>query len=388
MKNRAAAIIVAAGTATRFGAPKLLTPIGGSPAIEWSLRTFSEHPLIDSIVVVVSESLRAEIANLVRESSAHAGIELVTGGVRRQDSVLAGLAALNAADIVVIHDGARPLVTSGMITAVINAVSEGADAAITAVPVTDTVKRLSGGMVSTVDRSDLWRAQTPQAFRMRALKDALFTAEQQDWEVTDEAVLIERTGGRIAIVPGDERNIKLTVPTDAIALNALIREEQTTLNRTGIGYDVHRLVSGRRLILGGVEIPFDRGLDGHSDADVLCHAISDALLGACALGDIGTHFPPSDEAYRGISSIVLLERVRELVSASGGVIDNVDAMVVAEAPKIGPYVREMQEKIASALAMLIDRVGVKATTNEGLGFAGRGEGIAAMATAHVQVRSR
>ena len=235
-----------------------------------------------------------------------------------------------------------------------------------------------------MDRSTLWRAQTPQAFRGSALRAALTRAEVDGIEVTDESALIERFGGRVVLVPGDESNLKLTVPGDRVILEALVAmQSRPPLTRTGVGYDVHRLVAGRPLVLGGVTIPFDRGLDGHSDADVVLHSICDAILGACAMGDIGTHFPPGDPAFKNISSLVLLTRVIELVSADNFIVEHIDTMLVAEAPRVGPFVDEMRAAIALASGLPFTSVSIKATTNEGLGFAGRKEGIAAMATATV-----
>jgi 2-C-methyl-D-erythritol 4-phosphate cytidylyltransferase/2-C-methyl-D-erythritol 2,4-cyclodiphosphate synthase len=387
VNDRIAAVIVAAGQSTRFGAPKILAPIAGSPAILGSLRAFAAVPGWTSLALVVSAEHQAAMEIIVEKSALALEVSFVAGGVRRQDSVAAGLDAIGDAGIVVIHDGARPLVTPRIIEATIAAVRAGADAAVAAVPVADTLKRKSGDRVETVDRSDLWRAQTPQAFRVDRLRAALTEIERRGLTVTDEAMAIELTGGRVALVPGDEQNLKLTTPGDARVIEALARQPSDMPQiavRTGIGYDVHRLAPGRKLILGGIEIPFELGLEGHSDADVLLHAIADAILGACALGDIGRHFPPSDEAYRGISSVTLLERSAGLVADAGYRVINVDATVIAEAPKIGPHAVKMQAVIAGALSVRSSSVSIKATTNEQLGFAGRGEGIAAMAIATVQ----
>jgi 2-C-methyl-D-erythritol 4-phosphate cytidylyltransferase/2-C-methyl-D-erythritol 2,4-cyclodiphosphate synthase len=387
VNDRIAAVIVAAGQSTRFGAPKILTPIAGSPAILGSIRAFAAVPGWTSLALVINSELRASVATLLKEMAPELNVALVAGGERRQDSVAAGLGAIDDADIVVIHDGARPLVTPRIIEGTIAAVRAGADAAVAAVPVADTLKRKDGERVETVDRSDLWRAQTPQAFRVGQLRAALAEVDRRKLTVTDEAMAIELTGGRVALVPGDEQNLKLTTPGDDRVIEALARQTidmPYTIVRTGIGYDVHRLAPDRKLILGGIQIPFELGLDGHSDADVLLHAITDAILGACALGDIGRHFPPSDEAYRGISSVTLLQRSATLVMDAGYQIVNVDATVIAEAPKIGPHAADMQAVIARALSVDTSSVSIKATTNEQLGFAGRREGIAAMAIATVQ----
>jgi 2-C-methyl-D-erythritol 4-phosphate cytidylyltransferase/2-C-methyl-D-erythritol 2,4-cyclodiphosphate synthase len=384
VNERIAAVIVAAGQSTRFGAPKILTPVAGMPAILRSVRAFRAVPECAAIVLVINQSLQTDIASLLADDEPSAGVKLVPGGERRQDSVLAGLEAIGDADIVVIHDGARPLVTPQLIEATIAAVRAGSEAAVAAVPVTDTLKRDSRSGVETVDRANLWRAQTPQAFRVDRLRKALASAMERGLTVTDEAMAIEMTGGSVTLVQGDEQNIKLTTPEDARVIEALASarpERGQAIVRTGIGYDVHRLVPGRPLVLGGIEIPFELGLEGHSDADVLLHAIADAMLGAAALGDLGYHFPPSDESYRSISSITLLERSREIVAAAGYEIVNVDTTIIAEEPKIGPHASRMRSVIADALLIDLGAVSLKATTNERLGFAGRREGIAAMAVA-------
>ena len=389
MNERIAAVIVAAGQSTRFGAPKILTPVAGIPAILRSVRAFRAVPGLATIVLVINQSLQNDIASLLADDETTSGVRLIPGGDRRQDSVLAGLEAIGAAEIVVIHDGARPLVTPRLIQATIAAVRAGSEAAVAAVPVTDTLKHNSLSGVQTVDRANLWRAQTPQAFRVDRLREALAFANSSGLTITDEAMAIELMGGSVTLVQGDEQNIKLTTPEDARVIEALAsakpERDQTTI-RTGIGYDVHRLVPGRPLVLGGIEIPFELGLEGHSDADVLLHAIADAMLGAAAMGDIGHHFPPSDEAYRGISSVTLLERSREIVAAAGYEIANVDATIIAEEPKIGPHADRMRSVIADALLIDLGAVSLKATTNERLGFAGRREGIAAMAVATLRGR--
>ena len=387
MNERVAAVIVAAGQSTRFGGPKIIAPIAGIPVIIQTLRAFRTVPDWSAIVLVVNPEIYSAVSKLLDHEADEPRITLVLGGERRQDSVAAGIQAAGDPEIVVVHDGARPLVTAALIASTIDAVRAGADAAVAAIPVADTLKHQIGSSVETVDRTNLWRSQTPQAFRTASLRTSLQEIANRGLTVTDEATAIELTGGRVTLVPGDEQNLKLTTPGDAKILEAIVQREHAHIAsqiRTGIGYDVHRLVPGRALVLGGVEIPFAMGLDGHSDADVLLHALSDAILGACALGDIGRHFPPSDDAYRNISSLVLLERVREIVAAGGYQIVNLDATVIAEAPKIGPYAEEMQATISSTLGIGQDAVSLKATTNEGLGFAGRQEGIAAIAIATVQ----
>jgi 2-C-methyl-D-erythritol 4-phosphate cytidylyltransferase/2-C-methyl-D-erythritol 2,4-cyclodiphosphate synthase len=389
VNERIAAVIVAAGQSSRFGAPKILTPIAGTPAILWAVRAFELVPGWSKFIVVINPDLRIEVEAILATDQRSIGVTLVSGGERRQDSVLAGLAAAGEADILVIHDGARPLVSPHLIEASIAAVRAGADAAVAAVPVVDTLKRQLGDSVETVDRADLWRAQTPQAFRSDRLRAALAHVDERGLTVTDEAMAIELMGGTVTLVAGDEQNIKLTTPGDARVIEALAgrndQPDRATI-RTGIGYDVHRLVPGRKLILGGIEIPFELGLEGHSDADVLLHAIADAILGAAAMGDIGQHYPPSDESYHGISSVTLLERTRDIIAAAGYDIVNIDATVIAEEPKISPHANQIRAVIATALETEIDAISLKATTNERLGFAGRREGIAAMAIATLQGR--
>jgi 2-C-methyl-D-erythritol 4-phosphate cytidylyltransferase/2-C-methyl-D-erythritol 2,4-cyclodiphosphate synthase len=385
---RAAAIIVAAGRATRFGSPKVLIPIAGVPSIKRVVDVFQASSAIERIVVVIDGSRRARFEHALAGCEQAPPVVLVDGGERRQDSVLAGVLAASEFGLVVVHDAARPLLTVDLVAAAIAGVEHGADATVCAVPVTDTIKRVRDDRVETVDRSELWRAQTPQAFRRDVLLRNLQRAREDGVEVTDEAMLIERSGGRVTLVQGSDLNLKLTVPGDLAVMEALMSKSQQSAPapqcRSGIGYDVHRLAADRTLVLGGVEIPAELGLEGHSDADVLIHAICDALLGACAMGDIGQHFPPTDPQYRGISSLVLLERVRNLLAGLGFEVINVDATIIAEAPKIEPYSSAMRRAIGNALGLQPDCVCVKATTNEGLGFAGRQEGIAAMAVATVQ----
>ncbi len=384
MNNQIAAIIVAAGQATRYGSPKVLESLAGVPVVVRSVSAFLLVESIGDIVVVSRSDLIPLVDRALKQMASGKDIRIVAGGDRRQDSVSAGLAAVPEAGVVVVHDGARPLVSPQIIRSTIDAVIAGADSAIAAVPVTDTLKRQYGDKVETVDRSNMWRAQTPQAFRADTLRVALARAETEGIAVTDESALIEQFGGKVILVEGDERNLKLTVPNDRAILEALVSmQSPQTQTRNGIGYDVHRLVEGRPLILGGVTIPFERGLDGHSDADVVLHAMCDAILGACALGDIGMHFPPGDSRFKGISSLVLLSRVIALVASDGYSVVNVDAMVIAEAPKIGPYVESMRSAISTASGLPAGAISIKATTNEGLGFAGRQEGIAAMATATI-----
>lgn len=391
----AAAVIVAAGRGTRLGVPaKTMLPLLGRPMLAWTLDAAQAADAIESIVIVAGEHTQAEMTALVASGVWPKVTSVVPGGERRQDSVLAGvLATPNDAGVVAIHDGARPLVTPNLWNAAVAAARE-SGAAIVAVPVSDTLKRVEGGRIAaTVDRSGIWGAQTPQAFRRDLLLDIF--ARAGDREVTDEARLCEDLGVPVAIVPGLPENLKVTHPGDVAVADALLaarhaaakddREGMTGMGwpRTGIGYDVHRFAEGRRMVLGGVEIPFERGLEGHSDADVALHAICDALLGAAGLGDIGQHFPPGDVRFKDADSLDLLRESARLVRGAGYEPVNVDVAIVAEAPKIGPHVPLMRERIGAAIGIGAGAVGVKATTNEGMGFVGRREGIAALATALV-----
>ena len=387
---RVAAVVVAAGRGTRFGdTAKVLTPLAGRPMLAWSLRALEQTVEIGAVVVVAGEHTREAIIALVEAEGLTKVSAIVTGGERRQDSVAAGLAALpDEIEIVVIHDGARPLAEPALFAASIaSAAIHGA--AIAAMPVADTVKRVEAGFTrGTVDRGGLWAAQTPQTFRLDALRWAMTMSAGET--VTDEARLCESVGIPVAVVPASTANLKVTHPEDIAVADALLRvrsEAHVPRIRTGIGYDIHRFAPGRRLVLGGVEIEHHVGLAGHSDADVLLHAIADALLGAAALGDIGQHFPPADERFRDADSQDLLREALRLVREAGWMPVNVDATLIAEAPRFAPHVPRMRERIAACLGIPLDAIGVKATTNEALGAIGRGEGIAALATATLTSRA-
>jgi 2-C-methyl-D-erythritol 4-phosphate cytidylyltransferase/2-C-methyl-D-erythritol 2,4-cyclodiphosphate synthase len=318
-------------------------------------------------------------------------VRIVDGGTRRQDSVANGFrAASRRSDIVVIHDAARPFVTADLIARTIAAAAH-SGAALAALRARDTVKRagpvLEGGLprvAETIPRESVYLAQTPQAFRAKILADALAFAE----DATDEAALAERAGHPVALVDGEETNIKITTPADLPIAEAIAKAagaaKPARTGRAGTGYDSHRFVEGRPLILGGVTIPFDRGLAGHSDADALCHAITDAILGAAAAGDIGRHFPDTDPAWKGASSIDLLRRAVAVVRERGFEVGNVDATVIAERPKLAPYIDSMRESIAKAIGIDADRVSVKGKTSEGMDAAGRGEGVVVHAVAQIR----
>jgi 2-C-methyl-D-erythritol 4-phosphate cytidylyltransferase/2-C-methyl-D-erythritol 2,4-cyclodiphosphate synthase len=380
--ERVAAVVVAAGRGERLGAPqKVLLPLVGRPMLAWSLAALEHAETIGPIVVVAGSHTVDAVSQLVRDEGFAKVRAVVAGGERRQDSVGAGLAALpEGIEIVVIHDGARPLAEPELFDRCAVAAA-GSGAAIAATPVADTLKRVAEGVIAeTVDRAGLWAAQTPQAFRLETLRRVMATSSREI--VTDEARLWESAGLPVSVVPASQANLKVTHAEDIPVADALLRAGRLPLPpRVGVGYDAHRFASGRRLVLGGVEIAHDQGLEGHSDADVLLHAIADAVLGAASLGDIGQHFPPSDARFRDADSQHLLCEVARLAREAGWVPGNVDATLLAEAPRIGPHVPLMRERIASCLGLSPGAVSVKATTNEGMGAIGRGEGIAALATA-------
>jgi 2-C-methyl-D-erythritol 2,4-cyclodiphosphate synthase/2-C-methyl-D-erythritol 4-phosphate cytidylyltransferase len=312
-------------------------------------------------------------------------IAVVEGGARRQDSVANAFARIaRDTEVVVIHDAARPLVSDGLIRRTIDAAAEHG-AAIAALPATDTVKRADARrlIVDTLPRGEIFLAQTPQAFRAEVLRAALALAASGG-DATDEAMLAERAGHHVRLVDGESKNLKITTAEDLDVAERLLGERAAPagdLLRIGNGYDLHRLVAGRPLILGGVTIPFDKGLDGHSDADAVCHAVTDAILGAAGAGDIGRHFPDTDPAWKGANSIRLLERAAQIVAAAGYRIVNVDVVVIAQKPKLSPHADAMGAALAQAMGTTADRISVKGKTNEGVGPIGAGEAIAVHAVA-------
>ena len=382
------ALIVAGGCGSRLGAgrPKQYLPLAGRPLLVWTLEAFERCPEIRDVVLVTADSWREPAAELLRPYPLTKLLRICAGGARRVDSVRAGLAALpDHGELVAIHDGARPLVTPALISRVVQAAAA-SGAALPLVPVSDTVKQVHQAKVQrTLDRSPLQLAQTPQVFAVELIRRAFARLDPKSAaSITDDAQLVELLGAEVQAVPGDPHNFKVTRAEDLRRAHELLHRAQgepmTAIPvRTGHGYDVHRLVPGRALLLGGVRIEGPVGLLGHSDADVLCHAVGDALLGAAALGDLGQHFPPSDDSYRDISSLLLLEHIVELVASAGLVPGNVDTTVVCQRPRLAPHVPAMRENLARVLGLPQDRVSVKATTTEGLGPAGRGEGIEAHA---------
>lgn len=374
-----AALIVAAGRGQRFGGngPKQYAPLKGEPLLRRTLRAFAAHPGIDHIAVAIhpddQDLFAAAAAGLPRIFS-------VPGGATRQDSVRLGLEALSARqpDLVLIHDGARPMIESGLIDRVIAGLSI-AEGVLPVVPVIDTLKRVAKmDVVATVPREDLVRAQTPQGFRFPAIL-AAHQAHAGE-ALTDDAAVMERAGGRVITVAGDETNIKVTTMDDLARANAQLSE-----TRTGSGFDVHKFGPGDALMLCGVRVPHTHGLVGHSDADVALHAATDAILGAIGAGDIGHHFPPSDPKWRGAASHQFLRHACDLLVARGGSLVHLDITIICERPKVGPHREAMVAEVARIMGVAADRVSVKATTTEGLGFTGRQEGIAAQALATVRV---
>lgn len=371
------AIIVAGGSGARMGLGhnKALAMLAGQTVLGRSVRAFDG--LVEGCVIVT----RAEDIPAVQALGLDAIV--TTGGESRQASVLAGLEALpQGATVALVHDAARPFVDAGTIRRCIEAV-RAYGSGVASVPVKDTIKQVdqSGIVTATPARDTLRAAQTPQAFPVAALRDALRALADQGIAVTDDADAMERMGHPVHMVMGDYRNIKLTTPEDLAMAETMLGGG---MPRVGQGYDVHRLVEGRPLVLCGVEIPYEKGLLGHSDADVALHALMDALLGAAALGDIGTHFPDTDARYKGISSLALLEDVRALLAEHGFATANVDVTIIAQRPKLAPYRAEMRQNIAQALGLPLEQINVKATTTEGLGFAGEGLGIAAQAVAMIK----
>ena len=378
-----AAIVAAAGQGKRIGLGynKTFMQLSGKTILEYSIGSLRSCPKVVEIIVVVAEEEKAMVNELLNNNQEPLKCRIVAGGSERQHSISNALDDLqSSAEIILIHDGARPFLQQEMIISVAAAARD-FKAAILAVPVKDTIKAadLDGFVTFTPERKTLWAVQTPQAFLVEILKAAYAKARVEGFLGSDDASLVERMGYKVKLVLGTYSNIKLTTPEDIIISEALTEKESKGQVRVGFGYDVHQLAEARKLVLGGVEIPYNYGLAGHSDADVLLHAIKDALLGAAALGDIGRHFPDSDPKYKGISSLLLLEVVNDKLVAAGYKVHNVDAVIVAEKPKLAPYINEMNENIAGSLKVKTNQVNIKATTTEGLGFAGRKEGIAAYA---------
>ena len=386
----ATAIIPAAGTGARMGRerPKQFLDLCGRPILAHTLEVFERCAEIDRVILVTaSEWVDFCSERIVRRYGLRKIQGVIAGGAERQDSVYAGLQLIDGDEIVVVHDAVRPFVEPSKVAESIERCRE-TGAVIVAVPPKDTIKIGAGGTVQeTLDRRRLWSVQTPQTFSREVLRTAYDRAFRDSVYGTDDASLVERTGHPVHILLGSYENLKITTVEDLeIAETMLQKDARRGQNiRVGQGYDVHRLVEGRPLVLGGIQIPFDRGLLGHSDADVLCHAVADALLGAMACGDIGVHFPDTAPQFEGISSLILLTKVGEIVRGRTGAILNVDSTILAQEPKLASLLPEMRRNIARALAVDVDRISIKATTTEELGFVGRREGIAAQAVVCVDI---
>ncbi|MEJ6790751.1 bifunctional 2-C-methyl-D-erythritol 4-phosphate cytidylyltransferase/2-C-methyl-D-erythritol 2,4-cyclodiphosphate synthase [Brevundimonas sp. BR2-1] len=373
-----AAIVVAAGSGSRAGGAKQWRALGGKPVVRWSVEALLKAGAED-IVVVVSAGSEAEAQSALAGLS---GWRLATGGDTRAASVRNGLQALGGPGdrSVLIHDAARPFLDASVIRRLIEVLGE-ADGALPALPVADSLRRATGGLVSgAIERDGLWRAQTPQAFRYQAIADA-YAAWPADEPATDEAAVLERAGGRVRIVEGDARLMKLTFPEDFAMAETLIPRQI----RVGQGFDAHRWGPGTSVWLCGVEIPHDQTLIGHSDADAGLHALTDAILGAMGDGDIGDHFPPTDPQWKGASSDLFLIHAIQRLAARGGRLVNVDVTLICERPKVKPHRQAMRERVADILSLPLDAVSVKATTTEAMGFTGRGEGLAAQALATIEL---
>ena len=369
--------------ASRFGGqvdeelPKQLQMLAGVPILKRTVDAFLQGYAFDEVIVALPSELAANPPSYLDS------VIVVEGGERRQDSVANAFRAVApSSQIIVIHDAARPLVSSALIERTVDgAVKHGA--AIAALQARDTVKRTDGSRIirGTIPREDVFLAQTPQAFRVGVLRDALALASPAA-DATDEAMLAEKAGHSVYLVEGDPRNLKITTPEDLeIAERLTGTNGRTASIRIGNGYDLHRLVPGRPLILGGVAIPFDKGLHGHSDADVVCHAITDAILGAASAGDIGRHFPDTAAAFKGANSVDLLKRAVAVVRAAGYGVSNVDVVVIAQQPKLSTHIEAMRATLAAAIGIEPQQVSVKGKTNEGVDATGAGDAIAAHAVA-------
>ena len=388
LQKTISAVLVAAGSSTRMGFDKLSFDLGGETVLHRSIRAFDQCPQIGEIVLVAGKN-RAFVEQ--QAVGCTKPVQIVAGGATRAESAKNGVLAAHG-ELVAVHDAARPFVSPAVIAAVLEA-ADRCGAAAPAVPVKDTIKQAVPGdgktvpeaclVHSTPDRSILYAVQTPQCFDRTQYLAALQELDAEKARlVTDDCSLFELTGRSVQLTQGDYANLKITTRED---LPRPVQKEETRM-RIGHGYDVHRLVEGRKLILGGVEIPFEKGLLGHSDADVLAHAVMDAVLGAAALGDIGQHFPDNDPAYAGADSLELARHVARILSEHDYRLENIDATILCQRPKLAPHIPAMRANLAAAFGLPVDAVSVKATTEEHLGFTGEGLGIAAHAVALIETR--
>ena len=370
------ALIPAAGIGNRFSKfqNKLLYNVKGKTILEHTVYAFDNIFYIKEIIIVTQKDCFSIVENLFK-GKLKSNLKIVEGGKERQDSVRHGLRVVTN-PYVLIHDAARPFVSEEIIINSIKAL-ESNNAVLVATPAIDTIKvAVEDFVIDTPDRKTLWHAQTPQGFRTDLILSLHEKAKEANIFLTDDAGICEWAKVPVKIIKGDYKNIKITTQSDIGLLKTFLG---VNMNRIGQGYDVHKLCPNRKLILGGVTIPFEMGLLGHSDADVLLHAITDAIFGACALGDLGKHFPPSNDKYKDIDSMILLQKAYNLAKEKGVVVSNIDSTIVAQKPKLSPYIDQMRENIAKAMDIDINQVSVKATTTEKLGFEGRGEGISAQA---------
>jgi 2-C-methyl-D-erythritol 4-phosphate cytidylyltransferase/2-C-methyl-D-erythritol 2,4-cyclodiphosphate synthase len=396
------AILAAGGLGTRMATvqPKQLLLLAGKPILVRSCRALAQLPAIKEIVVVAPAAHMQQCRQLCHTllpPDQVARLIFTPGGTTRQDSVQAGLESLSPTlALVLVHDAARPLVEADLLLRCLHAAScHGA--AIAALPVTDTLKDVaaeSGTIRATIDRTNLWRAQTPQVVRRDLLQQAFRTAAAHGFQGTDEAALLEHAGIGVQVVAGSERNLKITRPEDLFVAEALLHNSTTRRTnyhtndnamKIGHGFDAHRLVAGRKLILGGVDIGHPLGLDGHSDADVVSHALTDAILGALGQGDIGRHFPDTDPKYKGADSLHLLEKTWQLAAQQGLRLANADITIICQTPKLAPYLARMQHNLARCCQAADGQINIKATTTENMGYTGRGEGIAVHAVILLEV---
>jgi 2-C-methyl-D-erythritol 4-phosphate cytidylyltransferase / 2-C-methyl-D-erythritol 2,4-cyclodiphosphate synthase len=386
MRVRTGVVIPAAGSGTRMesSTPKQFLELGGKPLLVHSISAFAGCDFIAQVVVAVSEEhYDTALQMLSHHLPGNPKLVVITGGRRRQDSVKNGIGALDTTiEVVLVHDGARPLVTRGLIERCYREILEHG-AAIAAVPVKDTLKRTDADLQvsATVDRDTLWQAQTPQGARKELLEKAYGHIGEAD--VTDESMLLEKAGIPVRLVTGEETNFKITRKEDLVLAESIIATRKGSI-RIGHGFDAHRFVDGRPLILGGIEIDHQRGLAGHSDADVVCHALCDAILGTLGEGDIGSHFPDNDPAYEGISSLILLDKVTELRASLGMKLTSADITIVCQAPKLASYIDAMKGQLAHHCRVGTGLVNIKATTTEKMGYVGREEGISCHAVVLVE----